>query len=176
MLVWVVLTAVVIIVIAFVVKAIKTMLKIENESNEKASVEPITPKVNEEYKPESSAIDLQSSNNTIMTDMSADSSKELNSLDVYPMPSSGFSDNIDNEFEDFRKYARSGKKGRRRMPEDFDMEGEMADEYIPSSPDFSYLPKRQPKKKKALSTELNELPTELKVLMLSDIFDRKFFD
>ena len=148
------------------------MLKTEKDSNKSMSVSESGAK-EVEYQPENSAIDLHSSNATIMTDMSVKTDEKSPNFD-FDMPST-FTDDIDEDFNDFSAYARGGK-GRRRQPVDFDLDGDFADEYIPLSPDFNYLPKRQPKQKKPIATELNELPTELKVLMLSDIFDRKFFD
>lgn len=109
-------------------------------------------------------------------DFNSSEFSDFNSNDNFDFASSGFTDHEDEEFFDYSRHMRNRKK---RKPVDFDLEGEMADdfEYIPSSPDFSYLHNhRPPKKKPTLEKSLNEMPTELKVLMLSDIFDRKFFD
>ena len=166
----------------FVVAFIKFMLKTEKDSKT-AEIKDSDNK-SEEYVSQDAPINIHSASAGIPpTDMSNNVSK---STDTYrdmiddvpdlPMPEfNGFIDDLDNDFSDYSQFAHNSK-GRRRKPVDFDLDGDLADEYIPSSPDFNYLPKRQPRKKKSISTELNELPTELKVLMLSDIFDRKFFD
>lgn len=183
---WIALGAIILIATVFVIKIIKTMLKIEKQSNKKGkadkeSAKDIATAPKEEYVPEKGAIDLNSSSNTIMTDMSVDSGLKEDGQDYYQP--SGFTDSVDDEFKDYSAHARKHSKGRRRQaPDDFDLDGDFADEftedipYIPASPEFGYLrggskPKRQPLKK-----ELQDMPTELKVLMLSDIFDRKFFD
>ena len=171
MLKWIILAIVLLVVTIFVIRIIKVMLKTEKDSKKSADKVSETKEV--EYQPENPIVDLHSSNNTIMTDMSVKKDEKVSDFN-FDMPS-GFTDDVDEDFNDFSAYARGGK-GRRRQPVDFDLDGDFADEYIPSSPDFNYLPKRQPKQKKPIATELNELPTELKVLMLSDIFDRKFFD
>ena len=183
MLKWIALIVGVTIASVFVIKIFKTMLKIEKESNKKnkATKEPAKESEHaekEEYKPQESAININSSNSTIMTDMSVEGAVKDDNNDYYQP--SGFTDSVDEEFKDYSQHARNSK-GRRRKPVDFDLDGEMADEfddsvpYMPASPEFGYLnsgkPKRQPLKK-----ELQDMPTELKVLMLSDIFDRKFFD
>lgn len=183
MLKWVLLIVGLVVLIAFVVAFIRFMLVSEKES--KTTVEPKLQ--NEEYTPEGEPINIRSSSGGVpLTDMSIkdnanDISKEeqdfVNEIMAdfdQPIGGGGFVDDIDDEFEDYSKFAR---QGRRRQPVDFDLEGEMADEYIPDAPDFSYLHhRRQPKQKSTLDKQLNELPTELKVLMLSDIFDRKFLD
>ena len=165
MLKWGILIIVSIIVLIFVVKIIKVMLKSEKESNQS---KPTVDIVEEEYKPNDVAIDIHSSNTSVVTDMS-------NKPEQYNESENNmFNDSLDDEFDDYRQFARNNK-GRRRIPKDFDMDGEYADEYIPSSPEFSFLNPSKPRKtKKSIETELNNLSTELKVLMLSDIFDRKF--
>ena len=155
------------ILILFVVRIIKVMLKTEKESKSNTA---ITEEKVEEYKPENSKIDINSSSSAMPT---VDFSNKTMDTPNY------FTDNADDEFMDYSQHMHS--RGRRRRPklDDLDLDGDMADndfEYIPSSPDFNYLHGRNQKKKKPLKKELNELPTELKVLMLSDIFDRKFFD
>ena len=165
MLKWGILIIVSSIVLIFVVKIIKVMLKTEKESNAPKPKEDI---VNEEYNPNEVAIDIHSSNASVLTDMST-KPEQHNEVE-----SNIFNDSLDDEFEDYRQFAKHNK-GRRRMPKDFDIDGEYADEYIPSSPEFSFLNPSKPRKaKKSIETELNDLSTELKVLMLSDIFDRKF--
>lgn len=87
---------------------------------------------------------------------------------------SGFSDFDDDEFLDYSNHMRNRKI--RDIPEDFDLDGENADddfEYIPSSPDFSYLQNQKPKKN-TLKRSLNGLSDEMKVLMISNLFDTKF--
>ena len=180
---WIALAVGLLIASIFVIRLFKTMLKIEKDNNKKDKTskevaQNTTPVENEEYRPEKSSINLNSSNNTIMTDMSIDGNIKDDGKDYYKP--SGFADSVDNEFKDYSNHARN-RKGRRRKPVDFDLDGEFADDfednstYIPASSEFGYLnggkSKRQPLKK-----ELQNMPTELKVLMLSDIFDRKFFD
>ena len=183
---WIVLSVGLVVASVFVIKILKTMLKIEKESNKKdkaakesAKDTPVAEK--EEYAPQESAIDLNSSSNTIMTDMSVDNAKK-DEDNAYYQPS-GFIDSVDDEFKDYSAHARKHSKGRRRQPVDFDLDGDFADEfnsdipYMPASPEFGYLRDNgRPRKRQPLKKELQDLPTELKVLMLSDIFDRKFFD
>ena len=180
---WIALGAGILIATVFVIKIIKTMLKIEKQSNKKDKASKESAKdapIKEEYVPEKGAIDLTSSSNTIMTDMSVDSSIKDDEQDYYKP--SGFTDSVDDEFKDYSTHVRKHSKGRRRKPVDFDLDGEFADEftddipYIPASPEFGYLRGEGKRKKQPLKKELQDLPTELKVLMLSDIFDRKFFD
>ena len=146
------------------------MLKVEKESNKQSKGKE---EVNQsaEYKPEDAGIDIHSSNSTIVTDMSSKPAEDFN----YDAPT-GFTDSVDDEFDDYSRHAR--KSGRRRKPPiDFDLDGEMADdfEYTPGSPDFNLFPEqRRRQDKKQTVQSLNELSTELKVLMLSDIFDRRF--
>jgi len=174
---WIVLAVVLLILIIFAVRVIKTMLKIEKDSKKPSDNQEDTVK-QEEYVPENSGVDIRSSSATIMTDMSSKANDETSDFDFPKMSESGFYDDLDDDFTDFSQYANSYKgRGSRDFDDlDFDLDGDFADEYIPSSPEFSYIPRRQPTRKKEVSTELNEMSTELKVLMLSDIFDRKFFD
>ncbi len=173
---WVLLAVGLLIATIFVILFIKFMLKIE-KADKKSSEAPVEQE--EEYQPQDAHIDIHSASAGVpVTDMSSNDeykspSGVIDDVPDLPMPSSGFMDDLDDDFADFSNFAHNSK-GRRRKPVDFDLDGDLADEYIPDSPEFSYLPKRQPKKRRPLSTELNELPTELKVLMLSDIFDRKF--
>lgn len=175
---WVILAIGAVLLTCIVIKIIKVMLKAEKDSNQKSSSKDET--TQEEYIPEERPIDIHSASSGVpITDMSS-KDKEVEAdfvnsvLDDMPISDSGFIDSIDDDFDDYSKFAHS--KGRRRPPIDFDLDGDFADEYIPDSPDFNYLPRRRPQKKKTIEKELNDLPTELKVLMLSDIFDRKFFD
>jgi hypothetical protein len=172
---WVLLAVGCLIATIFVVLLIKYMLKTEKETKQQETAKK-TESVQEEYQPQNAPTDIHSASGGVpLTDMSvkpSDNNDLEDTLD-FPMPPSGFMDDADSDFADFSDFAHKSK-GRRRKSVDFDLEGDLADEYIPDSPEFSYLPKRQPQKRKPLSTELNELPTELKVLMLSDIFDRKF--
>ena len=60
---------------------------------------------------------------------------------------------------------------------DFDTQGDFADnfEYEPSSPEFDFLHRHQPKPKpKTLPQTLSDLPDEIKALMISGLFDPKF--
>lgn len=167
---WILLIAGLVVGSIFVIALIKYMLKVNKDDKKGANNEPVASE--EEYAPQDAPISVHSASAGIpITDMSS-SNSNLKDLPSY----SGFDDKLDDDFADFSAYARGGKGRRRTPPIDFDLDGDLADEYIPSSPDFNYLPPRQSQKKKSISTELNELPTELKVLMLSDIFDRKFFD
>lgn len=164
---WIIISAIVIIVVIFVIRIIKVMLKSEKDSNK--PVETNQEQVGEPYKEfdaKDTAISTGSGSNNIVTDMSEHVKDEFGSA---------FYDSLDNEFNDYRRHARKNSK-RNQFPEGFDFEGDRSDEYIPDSPEFSYIPRRQQPKKKPIDKELNELPTEMKVLMLSDIFDRKFFD
>ena len=176
MLKWVLLAVGCAVAIIFVILLIKYMLKTEKDSKKQETVTE-SENIQEEYKPQNVPVDTNSvSSGVPVTDMSVnpiDNNDLLEDMPDFPMSSNGFMDDLDDDFADFSDFAHKSK-GRRRKPVDFDLDGDLADEYIPDSPEFSYLPKRQPKKRKPLSTELNELPTELKVLMLSDIFDRKF--
>ena len=170
-----------------VIRVIKVMLKTEKES--KNNTTPDKPETIDDYKPQTPAMDINSSSASApVVDFSAPTKTngeaihtdfaDLFSDDFSNLTGTGFNDRIDDEFGDFSRHMHT-RKGRRRKPVDFDLDGDMADsdfEYIPGSPDFSYLNKRQPKPKKTVERELNELPTELKVLMLSYIFDLKFFD
>ena len=157
------------VVIEFAIKLLKKIFK----SNKKSKKEQPTKEEvkQEEYVPQGAEMDLHSSDATVMTDMSS-KGKMDNVSDT------GFYDFADDEFMDYSKYARGGKRS--SMPDfDFDLDGDVADDdfYMPSSPDFSYVKNLRPTtRKKEVKAELNELSTELKVLMLSDIFDRKFFD
>ena len=170
---WVIIFSVALVVTIFVIRIITVMLKTEKESNQSEQQ-----KSESDYTPQRASIDVGSASNSIVTDMSANA-KNLDNVKAeydFDMPNnSGFLDDLDPEFIVYSSYARSGK--RRKIPDNFDFEGDRADEYIPDSPEFSYIPPRRHKnKKKPVSTELNDMSTELKVLMLSDIFDRKFFD
>ena len=183
--IWIALIVGVVLVTFVAIRIIKVMLKTEKESNKPTENKSQS---SEDYHPDKTAIDISSSSasgpvvdfttpakpqGAINTDFD-----DLFSDDISNMAGVGFDDKADDEFADFSHHMHT-RKGRRRKPIDFDLDGDMADsdfEYIPGATDFSYLNKRQPKPKKPLSNELNELPTELKVLMLSDIFDRKFFD
>lgn len=143
------------------------MLKTEKDSNKPAETKP--EEVSEPYKEfdaKDTAISTGSGTNNIVTDMSDHSKDEFGSL---------FYDDLDSEFNDYRRHARKNSNSN-PFPDGFDFEGDRSDEYIPDSPEFSYIPRRQQPKKKPIKKELNDMPTELKVLMLSDIFDRKFFD
>ena len=164
---WIIVSLFVIIVAIFVIRIIMVMLKSEKDSNKPVEVKP--EQASEPYKEfdaKDSAISTGSGSSNIVTDMSEHGKDEFNS---------SFYDNADNEFNDYRRHARK-QTNYDPFPDGFDFEGERSDEYIPDSPEFSYIPRRQPPKKKPIKKELNDMPTELKVLMLSDIFDRKFFD
>lgn len=185
MLKWIIIGAIALLVTVLVIRIIKVMLHTEKQAKqeETKSVEPPA-----EYTPEQAPVDLHASSSTIslsdMPEQNVDNASEYKPLDNELMneaiEDTGFSDNIDDEFADYRRHARN-RRGRRRMPVDIDLEGDMADEdfeYVPDSPEFNYLQprRREPKKNKpTIKQSLNDMPTELKVLMLSDIFDRKFF-
>ncbi|MFQ6724352.1 MAG: hypothetical protein ACLRFE_03365 [Clostridia bacterium] len=182
MLKWIII-AIVIVLMVFAIMFIKFMLKTEKDSKKQVTekVEPA-----EEYNPETKPVDIHSASSSIpITDMSNKSNNTKADQDFindimsdFDIPTSnGFIDAVDDEFADYSDFARKSKNMRNSVV-DFDLDGDMADEYIPDSPEFSYLPRRQPRSmaNKPVDEALNELPTELKVLMLSDIFDRKFFD
>lgn len=162
---WIIIFAVVLIVAIFVIRILKIMLKAEKDSNKLDEVQPDNSTYNT-FDANNTSINTGSGSNNIVTDMSNHSQDEFGST---------FYDNQDTEFNDYRRHARKNGKDN-SFPEGFDLEGERSDEYIPDSPEFSYIPRRQqPIKKASIKKELNELSTEMKVLMLSDIFDKKFF-
>lgn len=164
---WIIISAIVIIVSAFVIRIIKVMLKAEKESNKPAESQPEQiAEYPKEFDAKDAAISTGSGSSNIVTDMSEHVNDEFNSA---------FYDDLDSEFNDYRRHARK-QSSYDPFPEGFDFEGDRSDEYIPDSPEFSYIPRRQPSKKKPIKKELNEMSTEMKVLMLSDIFDKKFFD
>jgi hypothetical protein len=169
---WIIILAIVIIATVFVVRIIKVMLKAEKDSNKKdiASSSPETLETQsaepEKFKAEDAAISTGSGTSNIVTDMSEREDDDF---------INAFYDNADTEFNDYSKYARKNRNPY-PLPDDFDFEGDRSDEYIPDSPEFSYIPRRQQSKKKPIKKELSDMSTEMKVLMLSDIFDRKFFD
>lgn len=169
---WILLVCVLAILTILTVTFIKLMLRAEKDSKKNTTNEVDSSK---EYIPEEQHIDIHSASDGVSINNMSDKKDEADFVNsVLNESSNGFIDDVDEDFTDFSSYARSGKSP--RPPIDFDLDGDMADEYIPSSPDFNYLPKRTSTKKQPISKALNELPTELKVLMLSDIFDRKFFD
>lgn len=185
MLKWIIIGAIALLVTIIVIRIIKVMLHTEKQAKQEEikSSEPPA-----EYTPEQAPVDLHASSSTVslsdLPEQNVDNASEYKPLDNEIIDESiedaGFLDNVDDEFADYRRHARN-RRGRRRMPVDIDLEGDMADqdfEYMPESPDFSYLEhrRREPKKPTPTLKELlNDMPTELKVLMLSDIFDRKFF-
>ena len=168
---WAIIFAVAGIVTLLAIRIIKVMIKSEKDS--KKSDKPATEEKAEEYVPQSTSSNVSASDSAMpMADFNNEPKKD-SSQDNY------FTDHADDEFFDYSNHMHS--RGRRRKPkfDDIDLDGDMADdgfEYMPSTPEFGYLQDRELKRKKPLKKELNELPTELKVLMLSDIFDRKFFD
>ncbi len=173
MLKWIIFASIALIVVVLVIKIIKVMLKTEKESKQKEAAEPIK---EEEYKPEQVPADMRSSSAGIVTDMS--NNVNDNNDTEYDFDMSGFSDHDDEEFFDYSSHMHNHKNRKRKNMPDVDLDGEFADDFEYQPTNFDYLtrePRRQ-NKKKPVSTELNELSTELKVLMLSDIFDRKFFD
>ena len=165
---WIIISAIVIIVTVFVIRIIKVMLRSEKESNKPTETKPeeVVSEPYKEFDANSAAISTSSGNSNIVTDMSDHSKDEFDSA---------FYDDLDSEFNDYRRHARKNGSNN-SFPDGFDFDGDRSDEYIPDSPEFSYIPRRQQSGKKPIKKELNEMPTELKVLMLSDIFDRKFFD
>ncbi len=178
MLKWILLVVGIVISTIFVIALIKFMLKAEKDSKN-ITTEDVVGKP-KEYEPEdnnNAPVSVHSASAAIpVTDMSKKDEQDfVNDIMADFDGPSGFVDDIDDEFADFSDFAHKSK-GIRRPQIDFDLDGDMADEYIPSSPDFNYLPRRRQSKKQPIDKALNNLPTELKVLMLSDIFDRKFFD
>ena len=162
---WIIISAVVIIVTVFVIRIIKVMLKAEKDSNNPQS-QPEQTEVYKEFSAKDTSISTGSGSNSIVTDMSNHPKDEFGSA---------FYDSLDKEFNDYRRHARKPSSNN-SFPDGFDFEGDRSDEYIPDSPEFSYIPRRQQSKKKPIKKELNDMSTEMKVLMLSDIFDKKFFD
>lgn len=169
--------SVIVVATIFVIRIIKVMLKTEKQSK---STEQPKAEQSAEYVPENTAIDITSSNSNIVTDMSVkpnnDLSKSTGNYDE--MSGNSFLDELDTEFADYSAHLKNRKNKRNSTDfSDFDLDGELADdfEYMPNDANFVY-PNRKPptERKKSIDRELNELPTELKVLMLSDIFDRKF--
>ncbi len=154
---WLVIGATVLIVLVVAIRILKVMLHTEKASKPIDKDEP-----EEEYIPiKEDEVDLAP----------PQIPNEIENL------SNGFGDSLDDEFSDYSKYAHNRKPS---APIDFDLEGDYADdefEYIPNRPDLDFFPQRRVKKKQKPTIEqsLNDMPTELKVLMLSDIFDRKFF-
>ena len=144
------------IVAVFGIKVIRTMLHIEKKSNQDNTTkdEPI---VKEEYHPQD--------------EISNGGEKKEVSPDIQ-------TDHQDDEFFDYSGYMRN-KPSKPSIPENMDLSGDFADdfEYIPSSMDNNFFNRySKPRKKKddTLAQNLQELPQELKVLMLSDIFDKLF--
>ena len=172
MLKWIIFASIGLVAVVFVIRVIRTMLKIEKQSNKEDKAEPVA---EQEYTPTDTAVDMRSSAANIVTDMSTNTATDDS---VYNFDSqTGFTDHADDEFFDYSAHMHNRKGRRRQSTPDFDLDGEFADDFEYQPRNFDYLANRRPpKKKKSVSTELNELPTELKVLMLSDIFDRKFFD
>lgn len=189
MLKWIIIGAVAVLTTILVIRIIRVMLHIERQDKQgnQAEVKPAEPVG--EYAPEQAPIDVRSSSSGIsLSDLPEAATTNVEGEEYQPLDNvyedtsmdTGFMDDVDDEFADYRRHARS--RGRRRgMPADIDLDRDLADEdfeYIPDSPDFSYLEhrRREPKKPTpTLKESLNDMPTELKVLMLSDIFDRKFF-
>lgn len=151
------------------------MLKSEKDSNKSSIEEKVEPV--EEYVPTSTPVDLASASSGVPLEPTSVEKNEKSTFEMPKMTDGGFMDDMDDEFFDYSSHMRN--RGKRRMPDDFDLDGDFADdfEYIPNSSDFSYLHHRKNKEeKKPLNKSLNELPDEIKAIMLSDIFDRKFFD
>lgn len=174
---WLILGICAIIATIFVIIIIKIMLKTEKDSNKRQTSE--TPKKDEVYSPKEIAVDTHSDvMNTPVADFSNEPSKLQHSSDllddVPDMPFGQFTDDLDDDFLDYSKFAHNSKGRRRKPPMDFDLDGDLADEYIPDSPEFSYIPRRRKSSTKEEPVSINDLPTEIKVLMLSDIFDKKF--
>ena len=174
---WLLLGVGAVIAIVAVVMVIKIMLKSEKDSK-KIKTQEVAGKP-QEYIPEQAPINIHSASGAIpITDLSSKPTQFVEPAsdlidDVPDIPMGGFMDEADDEFGDFSNFAHNLKGRRRQPPTDFDLEGDLADEYIPDGPDFSYIPKRRQPKNKS-TTSINDLTTEMKVLMLSDIFDRKF--
>lgn len=174
MLKWIIFGSVGLVVVVLVIKVIKTMLKIEKQDKQEVKEE----QKQEEYVPNETPVDMRSSSASVVTDMSNNADFDKGQAEYNFDNPTGFSDHADEEFFDYSSHVRN-RKGRRRPPkQDFDLDGEFADDFEYQPSNFNYLnpQRRKSNKKKPVSTELNDLSTELKVLMLSDIFDRKFFD
>ena len=145
---WVALVIGVIVATIFVIRVIKVMLKTEKES--KKAEESTKVESQAEYVPQDAPIEIHSSSNSIVTDMSV--KPQSTTLNEMPnISNSGFSDFADDEFMDYSSHMHKSK-GRRRKPIDFDLDGEMADnfEYMPSSPEFGYLGNYKQTRKKNL--------------------------
>ena len=171
---WIAIGFVAVIVVVIAIRIIKVMIK--TEKDDKQASAPAVKEEAKEYVPQEVAPDIQSASSAVPM---ADFNDNANLDDAMEYKPTGFTDHLDDEFFDYSSHLHS-RKSKKRNEVDFDLDGEMADddfEYIPSTAEFGYLPMTPPKpKKKTLEKSLNEMPTELKVLMLSDIFDRKFFD
>lgn len=139
------------VLLVFGIKLIRTLLKIEKKSN-KTTPEPEPEIKEEEYKP-------------VETPAPADENT------IQPL-----TDHTDDDFFDYSSHIRN-RKSQSYMP-DFDLDGDFADdfEYTPSSPEFNYTNRHtKPKtEEKTLADNLLDMPEALKVLMLSDIFDKLF--
>ena len=138
----------------------------EDKKQDKVVTKDIKQEPVQEYTPlsqeEKSSVNTQSSN----TDFS---------VDDFRITDTGFTDHKDDEFFDYSAHMRN-RKGR-EVPIDFDTDGDFADnfQYEPSSPEFDFLHKHQPKPRpKNLSQTLSDLPDEIKALMSSGLFDPKF--
>ena len=188
MLKWILLASVGIVVLVIAFRIIRVMWKSEKSSknNAKSPVEsenttlqeyvPMTQEIKESSK------DLKDKQEAdFLTDFTKDSLNDINNgldNDFYEtkLSDSGFGDSNDDEFADYSNHMRN--RTRSDLPKDFDIEGDKADddfEYVPSSPEFSYLhTHQQQSKQKTLEKSLNELPNEIKALMISNLFDTKF--
>lgn len=140
-----------IILLVFGVKVIKVLLSIEKKSNATPPPEPIK---EEEYTPTEQP--AEPTNTEVKPDL--------------------VTDHADDDFFDYSSHIRN-RKPKSHTP-DFDLDGEFADdfEYTPSSPELNYTYRHTKPKpsENTLADNLLDMPEALKVLMLSDIFDKLF--
>lgn len=138
------------IVLLFGIKVIRTLLKIEKKSNQPTPEPQPEPKV-EEYQPTDETPPIEETPHTL-------------------------TDHTDDDFFDYSSHIRN-RKPAPHTPE-FDLDGDFADdfEYTPSSPEFNYTNRhiKPNTDEKSLADNLLDMPEALKVLMLSDIFDKLF--
>lgn len=139
-----------VVLLVFGIKLIKTMLSIEKKSKQTPPQQSESAVV-EEYHPADKPV-------------KDEQNKEL------------ATDHVDEDFFDYSSHVRN-RNPKPYVP-DFDFEGDFADdfEYTPSSPEFNYTSRHvKPKQdEKSLADNLLDMPEALKVLMLSDIFDKLF--
>lgn len=187
MFIWIIIAAGALLIALIVVKIIKAMLKAEKESNKQQTNKQEsennnlnTPELDID-KPivEDSSSNIDTSVDTNSPEISKEDWEEFNAkmreFDSL-MADGGFTDHEDEEFFDYSKHLRN-RKNNVKPPVQMDLEGDLADNFVyePSAPELSYLnTHRQRNIKKSTKTSLNNLPDEIKVLMISNLFDKKF--